>query len=40
MNQVFANHRKEEEIYPLTTTEIAEAQQVNATLKHPLSAKQ
>jgi hypothetical protein len=31
---VFANCSKEDKIYPLTTAEIAEAQQANATLKH------
>jgi hypothetical protein len=31
---VFANHSKEEEIFPLTTQEIAEAQKVNCKLKH------
>ncbi len=34
MNEVFANRRKEDKIYPLTTLEIAEAQQADATLKH------
>jgi hypothetical protein len=34
MNEVFANHSKENEIYPLTTEEIAEAQQADASLKH------
>jgi hypothetical protein len=34
MNEVFANCREEDEIYPLTTMEIAEAQQADATLKH------
>jgi hypothetical protein len=35
MNEVFANHSKEVKIYiyPLTTAEIAEAQQADATLK-------
>eukprot|EP00804_Cyclotella_cryptica_P026090 CCRYP_013954-RA/>CCRYP_013954-RA protein AED:0.28 eAED:0.28 QI:0/0/0/1/1/1/2/0/538 len=32
MNQVFANQNKEDSIYPLTTREIAEAQQYNASL--------
>ncbi len=31
---MFAHCSKEVKIYPLTTTEIAEAQQANATLKH------
>ncbi len=34
MNQVFANHSKEEEIFPLTSQEIAEAQKANEKLKH------
>jgi hypothetical protein len=34
MNQVFANRSKEDEIYPLTTEKIAEAQQADASLKH------
>jgi hypothetical protein len=34
MNGVFANHSKEDKIYPLTTADIAEAQQADATLKH------
>jgi hypothetical protein len=34
MNEVFANCSKEDEIYPLTTEEIAEAQQADASLKH------
>jgi hypothetical protein len=34
MNEMFANGSKEDEIYPLTTEEIAEAQQADATLKH------
>jgi hypothetical protein len=38
MNEVFANCSKEDEIYPLTTEEIAEAQQAGASLKHLLSA--
>jgi hypothetical protein len=33
LNLVFANHRKEEGIYPLTTIEIAEAQQKDGELK-------
>ncbi len=31
---MFANHSKEEEIFPLTTPEIAEAQKANVKLKH------
>jgi hypothetical protein len=34
MNEMFANCCKEDKIYSLTTAEIAEAQQANATLKH------
>ena len=34
MNAVFANCSEEEEIYPLTTVEIAEAQRADATYKH------
>jgi hypothetical protein len=34
MNEVFANYSKDDEIYPLTTEEIAEAQQADAFLKH------
>jgi hypothetical protein len=34
MNEVFANHSKEDKIYPLTSEEIAEAQQADASLKH------
>jgi hypothetical protein len=34
MNEVFANHSDEDEIYPLTTEEIAEAQRADASLKH------
>jgi hypothetical protein len=30
---VFANHRKEDEIYPLTTIEIAKAQKEDQELK-------
>ncbi len=33
MNLVFANHKEEEDIYPLTTIEIAEAQKKNRQLK-------
>jgi hypothetical protein len=32
-NLVFANHREEDEIYPLTTIEIAEAQKKDQNLK-------
>ncbi len=31
---MFANHSKEEEIFPLTTPEIAEAQKADVKLKH------
>ncbi len=34
MNEVFANLSKEDNIYPLTTSDIAEAEQIDATLKH------
>jgi hypothetical protein len=34
MNEVFANHSDEDEIYPLTTVEITEAHQADASLKH------
>ena len=34
MNQVFANRSEEDEIYPLTTVEIAAAQWADASLKH------
>jgi hypothetical protein len=34
LNEVFANPSKEEEIFPLTTPETAEAQQANVKLKH------
>jgi hypothetical protein len=34
LNQVFANRSKEEEIFPLTTPEIVEAQNANIKLKH------
>ncbi len=34
MNQVFANHSEEDEIYPLTLKEIPEAQNANTKLKH------
>ena len=33
LNQCFANHNKEYQIYPLTVKEIVEAQQANSTLK-------
>jgi hypothetical protein len=34
MDEVFANCSEEDEIYPLTTVEIAAAQRVDASLKH------
>ncbi len=34
MNQVFANHSEEDEIYPLTVKEIVEAQKADSKLKH------
>ncbi len=34
LNEVFANRSKEEEIFPLTTPEIAEAQKADVKLKH------
>ncbi len=34
MNEVFANCSDEDEIYPLTTAEIAAAQRANVSLKH------
>jgi hypothetical protein len=34
MNEVFANCSEEDEIYPLITEEIAEAQRAEASLKH------
>ncbi len=34
MNKVFANHSDKDEIYPLATVEIAEAQRADASLKH------
>jgi hypothetical protein len=34
LNEVFANCSEEDEIYPLTTEEIAEAQWADASLKH------
>jgi hypothetical protein len=40
MNEVFANHSDEDEIYPLTTVEIAEAQRADISLNTSLSAMQ
>ena len=34
LNEVFANCSKEEEIFPLTTPEIVEAQKADSKLKH------
>jgi hypothetical protein len=34
INEVFATHSEEDELYPLTTEEIAEAQRADASLKH------
>ncbi len=34
MNEVFANRSEEDEIYPLTTVQIAAAQQADAYLKY------
>ena len=34
MNEVFANRSNEDEIYPLTTVEIAAAQRADTSLKH------
>ncbi len=34
MNEVFTNRIKENKIHPLTTEEIAEAQQADGSLKH------
>ena len=34
MDTVFANHSEDDEIYSLTTAEIAAAQQANATYKN------
>jgi hypothetical protein len=34
VNEVFANCSEEDEIYPLTTEDIAEAQWAGASLKH------
>jgi hypothetical protein len=36
MNEVFANRSDEDKISPLTTAEIAAAQQADASLKHLL----
>ena len=36
LNKAFANRSKEEEIFPLTTPEIAEAQKADIKLKHCL----
>jgi hypothetical protein len=33
LNEVFANHSKDDEIYPLTITEIVHAQKANTKLK-------
>jgi hypothetical protein len=33
-NQVFTNHSKEDELYPLTVKDIVEAQKANTKLKH------
>ncbi len=38
MNQVFANHSEEDEIYPLTVKEIGEAQKADTKLKHLLKS--
>ncbi len=34
LNQVFANRSEDDEIYPLTVSEIAEAQKADAEFKH------
>jgi hypothetical protein len=34
LNQVFANHSKEEDIFPFTTKEIAKAQKADKKIKH------
>jgi hypothetical protein len=34
MNQVFANHNEDDEIYPLTVKEIVEAQKADSKIKH------
>ncbi len=39
MNEVFANRSDEDEIYPLTTVEIAAAQRADASLKHLFKRK-
>jgi hypothetical protein len=39
VNEVFAKRSKEDKIYPLTTEEIAEAQQADASLKHLFKCK-
>jgi hypothetical protein len=39
MNEVFANCSDKDEIYPLTTKEIAEAQRADASLKHLFNFK-
>ncbi len=36
MNEVFANHSEEDEIYPLTTVEIVAAQRADAFPETPL----
>jgi hypothetical protein len=33
LNEVFANHSKDDEIYPLTVTEIVDAQRADTKLK-------
>ena len=33
LNEVFANHSKDDEIYPLTVTEIVDAQKADTKLK-------
>ncbi len=39
LNQVFANRSEDDEIYPLTVSEIAEAQKADAELKELLQAQ-
>jgi hypothetical protein len=34
MNEVFVNHSNEDEVYPLTTVDIAKAKRAHASLKH------
>jgi hypothetical protein len=34
LNAVFANHSEDDDIYPLTTVEIAEAQQADVSIEH------